>query len=360
MDEGLNVQPVNADNPVRRFEVNRTSIWSKFPDFAMQNEVRSNNYGFINNQDYYPRDTSPLVAVIGDSYVEAVMVPYKNTMHGLLAKKLARRTRVYSFASSGTPLSGYLAYAEYARRIFHPDKMIFVVVGNDFDESLARYKTLPGDSYFFEDPDGKLVLRRIDRAPSLIIRTLRMSSVVRYLFLNCRLEQHVGRLKAWLTRGGGSKSPAPKYVGNTAFDPNQERIEYSRKAVDAFLRLVGKKSGLSPENILFVIDGARSAIYDESLREQATQSFFWRMRTYLKESARGAGFEVVDMHELFLEDYRRHGQKFEFPRDGHWNEHGHRLVFEGVFNSGFLKEYRQDASRQGHKDQPARTPPQTR
>ncbi len=101
---GLGFQPVSKDNPIFHGEPNKRFVFSR------NNEL-----------DYDGAETSPLVAVIGDSYIEAVMVPYPETLHGRLATLSSQRGRVYSFAFSAAPLSQYLAWAEYAGDTFRMD-----------------------------------------------------------------------------------------------------------------------------------------------------------------------------------------------------------------------------------------------
>lgn len=73
VDRGLRSVPVDDSNPIHRFTPNRTSTFSRSWNFTQANIVRSNNCGFINNQDYESAATTPLLAIVGDSYVEAVM-----------------------------------------------------------------------------------------------------------------------------------------------------------------------------------------------------------------------------------------------------------------------------------------------
>src|SRR4051812_7940933 len=75
-DQGLRAEAVTAEQPVFRFERNRNSTYSSGWDFQDANRLRTNNDGFVNNQDYDRTQTSPLLAIIGDSYIEAAMVPY--------------------------------------------------------------------------------------------------------------------------------------------------------------------------------------------------------------------------------------------------------------------------------------------
>src|SRR5215203_4239747 len=76
---GLETMTVNERNPVLRFTPNREFTYSKGWNLSLVNRGRTNNYGFVNAQDYDTTAHAPLLAVIGDSYVEAVMVPFAET-----------------------------------------------------------------------------------------------------------------------------------------------------------------------------------------------------------------------------------------------------------------------------------------
>ena len=115
VNEGLRARPVDDTDPVFRFTANRTATWSSGWNIERVNSVRVNNAGFVNDQNYETDDRRPLLAVVGDSYVEAVMVPYAQTMQGVLAGKAAPGGRVCSFAASGAPLSQYVVWAREAR-----------------------------------------------------------------------------------------------------------------------------------------------------------------------------------------------------------------------------------------------------
>ncbi len=120
VNEGLRGLSVDEQNPVFRFTPHRESVYSRGWNFSIVNRVRTNNYGFINDHDYDPALTTPLLAVIGDSFVEAVMVPFAQTGVSRLADSVGAAGRVYGFGTSGSSLSQYLAYARYVRDSFHP------------------------------------------------------------------------------------------------------------------------------------------------------------------------------------------------------------------------------------------------
>src|SRR5262245_53576418 len=115
------------------------------------NRGHTNNAGFVNDQDYRRDDPLPLLAVIGDSYIEARMVPFAKTLEGRLAHALRDRSRVYSFAAGGAPLSQYLIWAEHAVHTYGARALVINVVGNDFDESLPAYRAGPGFWFYVAD-----------------------------------------------------------------------------------------------------------------------------------------------------------------------------------------------------------------
>ena len=40
------------------------------------------------------------------------------------------------------------------------------------------------------------------------------------------------------------------------------------------------------------------------------------------------GLECIDLTTAFSNDYKATAQRFDFPTDGHWNEHAHFLASE--------------------------------
>jgi hypothetical protein len=141
------------------------------------NYAHINNAGFFNDQNYQEDDKTPLLGVIGDSYIEATMVPYAATLHGRLATGLEGRVRVYSFGASGAPLSQYLVWAHQAVRDLGAKALVINVIGNDFDESLAAYSNRLGFWLYITDADGDLRLRLFEYRPGPVRDLLAMSAL---------------------------------------------------------------------------------------------------------------------------------------------------------------------------------------
>jgi hypothetical protein len=323
---GLWTLPVNASQPIFRFSPNREFLFSRDWNFSLTNLGRVNNDGFINDEDYAANDPRPLLAAVGDSYVEAAMVPNKETFYRRLAEMLKANGRVYSFGASGASLSQYLVWAQYAAEKFGASGIAIVVVGNDFDESLWSYNKRPGLHVYVKGQDGSLHLRRTDYEPSPFRYLVRHSALGRYLVFHLNALEIARQTAArW-----GLTSPAlagiPQYVGNTAAAASPGRVRDSHEAIAAFLDDLAKMVALPPDRIAFLVDGARYE-RDVAITER---SYFGLMRSRFMSEALQRGYEVIDLQSWFIARSRDGQTRYEYPTDGHWNPIGHEVVAEAL------------------------------
>lgn len=345
--------PATSDHPIFRRQPG-LFLWSRGWNFEVVTRVRVNNYGFVSDQDYHAEAATPLAAVIGDSFVEALMVPWRETCAGRLADHASPRLRVYSFGASGAPLSQYLAYAQYVRDEFRPRGMVFVVVGNDFHESMLKHSWGFPFAYFDDGGAGPgsgadasagrpAGLVENAGAPDLVTvphpepiwwRSVgKRSNLLRYLTHNVGLEV------AWRVRTREGPQGLPPVTMLELARPVRERPDVladSRRATDRFFDLLPEMSGLAPSQIAFVVDGPRFALYDEGGLERVRDSHRVVNRQYFMAAAEAGGYEVLDMLPVFADHWRANGARFDWPGDGHWNALGHRLCFESVAKSALI------------------------
>ena len=327
--DGGMVMPVNEEQPIARREPDREFTWSRDWNFSIVNTVRINNAGFHSDVDYAADAPGPLLAVVGDSFVEAFHVPYRRSCAGRLATLLEPAARVYAFAQSGAGLSQYLAWARHARDAYRPSGLVFVVIENDSHESVAEFGGRTG-RYKFVDRGGGLSLERIDFAPTLAHRLGRRSALVRYLMHNLWLPYRLAQVRIWLS-GGRPHRPEYHYREERA-------VPASKRAVDAFFDLLPEYSGLGRERIVFVVDGMRPALYDDETLKAARGSDHDVLRRYFLANAARRGYETLDLQPRFIAHYRKHRQRFEWPQDFHWNALGHERCFDAVRSSKLLSE----------------------
>jgi hypothetical protein len=331
VNEGLRAQAVDAEHPVFRFEPNRTAIWSEGWNFEAVNRVRVNNDGFVNDQDYDAAATTPLLAVVGDSFIEAGMVPFPEKIAGILAEATRGRGRVYTFAASGAGLTQYLVWANYAREHYHPQAFVINVVSNDFDDSLWHRSQSPGFHHFQRQEDGSALLRRVDYHPSLWRRLLRHSALAMYLVTNLKVQQ-LFHFTTW-----NLSAHDRRWSSNIPYESSEAAFADYRWAADNFLDALPAATGVGPSQVVLMFDAIRPDLYDPALAKDAEQGTWGVMRSYLMERARERGIGIIDLHRIFTEDYAREHQRFEYPYDAHWNSLGHKLAAQAIEHTPMFK-----------------------
>src|SRR5262249_52081213 len=331
----LRTMPVTAEDPVFHFQPNGINTFSRGWNFELVNHRRINNRGWLNDQDYRKGDPKPLLAVVGDSYIEAAMVPYPDTLYARLAETLREEFRVYSFAASGAPLSQYLVWARHAVREYGAKAVVINIVGNDFDESHVKYNTGPGWWVYVPDASGRLDLRLVEFRPGWLKSALYRSALARYLFF------HLEFAPLWRQFTSLVFVPpamaAPQYAGNPSVDTSPVRMRDSLAVIEAFLRDLPTTVGLPPDRVTFMLDGFRYP----GIAAGNGASYFAEMRRAFADKAAALGYEVIDLDPWFFKHLARHGGRFEHPRDGHWNSTAHAVAAEALMSSKLLSHLRQ-------------------
>ena len=101
------------------------------------------------------------------------------------------------------------------------------------------------------------------------------------------------------------------------------------KAVDYFIDRIQNYSGLSPENIVFVVNCNRHQLYlnlpnPETPKRNALMDYFIN-QSKLK------GIHIVDTCPIFAEYIRKTQTRIDYsPFDNHWNAKGHELAAKAV------------------------------
>ena len=88
-----------------------------------------------------------------------------------------------------------------------------------------------------------------------------------------------------------------------------------------------RNSKLMKKNTILLVDADRgfiSGLYSKK------GSFFDSQRKFLIKHAKYKGFTVIDLERDFTEKFSS-GLTLNSNVDGHWNESGHKIVFEAVW-----------------------------
>lgn len=296
----------------------RDGVWT-IGKFAQQRgRWHINNAGWNSEVDYDdpPVRTRPLVAIIGDSFVEAFQVDVDRSFPAVLRRLAGDKYEVYSFGLSGTPLSHYRQVALYVDRRYHPDVLVFNVVHNDFDESVKDLVDLPLVHQIRRHGVGFEEVPAIPYTASPFRRLVLRSAFFRYLWWNLNLSVSVQ------LRGA--------HTGN--FDANVDVDKTARERpmiVQATHYLVQKIREEHPgKSILYVMDAPRRDVYQQRLGQSEV---LWLNATLAEACARYQS-AYLDLTAVFSEAYRKQHTRFETQYDSHWNELGHRVVAEALYS----------------------------
>jgi len=242
-------------------------------------------------------------------------------MPAKIREMVGDKYEVYSFGVSGASLSDYLQMSRYANKYFKPDILVVNVVHNDFDESLCSVKRQEGLTCL-ECNDAHLQEVPVPYHPSKIKRFLRNSSLLRYLVINLQIMDLIHNTKYKANIRGFNAN-----IDVEAVNRRRKKIGF---AVDYVVSRIAQE--FSGKKIIFMMDAPRPDIYGNHLNES---SVIW-MNQLIESECHKYAVNIIDLTYPFANDYRLHHHEFEFANDGHWNEYGHKIAAEALFQK--LKE----------------------
>jgi hypothetical protein len=159
-----------------------------------------NHAGFNNPRNYTTQRDGHTrrIAVVGDSFVEAFHVDYRDSLFAVLEDQLGRDglgAEVYSFGVSGFGTSQVYHLVKDYVLAYSPDLVVYLFIRNDVSDSSACLARQPWTQQYDAAPDGEIAAVPFERYElSPINRLLRHSRLFRYLFYQRRLLE---RIRTW-------------------------------------------------------------------------------------------------------------------------------------------------------------------
>ena len=304
---------------------------------------RANRWGFLDREPPAPEQAARTchIAVIGDSFVEALEVPVADKFHVRLEELAARVLPELNISTSayGRHATGQINqlpfYDEYARSL-RPKLVVLVFVDNDFEDNhkllAAMFKGWDPDQMPYVVADktaaGAIALRPPDpawRMLPIVAGELKRASPARLRAeLLAQRPRYQSIIEAYLSRAPESLLVDGHGPGLSELlqDPTLpifgEAIEFTAFALDEFQRRVAA-DGASLWLLL-----ATSRKFQFQLGDDAEP-----LRVVVEALAEARGIPVVSMHDYLV----RQGRKLKdgnFPYDGHWNPTGHQWAAEAL------------------------------
>jgi hypothetical protein len=288
------------------------------------------------------------VAVLGDSFTEAIHVPVEQTFWSKLERKLGnceavkgrKNVEVINFGVQGYGTAQELIMLRKKVWDYNPDIVVLAFfIGNDVINNSPKLEYDLYRPFFAYDASGKLVpdmsfrnrapidrneraVSFVDRMPSLIVNNSRILQVIKKVDLerkkrdlsedftalsiqNLKEPQNADWQEAWRVTEGLIVTM---------------RNEVVQKNADFLVVTIGDPIQVGP-------DAERRKNF---MRKNNIQDLFYPDRRLEKLGAR-EGFRVLNLSEQiqgYTEKYQvcAHGFENSVPCGGHWNELGHRLA----------------------------------
>ncbi len=330
---------------------------------GIHGRFRINNEGWNSPRDYYSQRESGRIriACVGRSNTEALRVEVADAYPNVLETILERRgiaAEVYTFGRDSTHLAQAVHVIRYIMRKYSPDiitidaveghflrstaschYVIRVEVNKNGDiEEIAPIRPAAESAIYWNFLLGEH--RRLRR---FIYRSKFMFFVNERFAVNTRTLNLLRMISA-MTKGD-------EYVSHTSrARPHnlamENSTEYRKNYESAHKYLLTQLRDVQDQyqvEIVFLLGPWYAASYnhpDSAERDPIHEGH----RRYLKDLLGEFSLAYLDLTEAFAGDYRIHGNKFDFPHDGHLNKHGHQVegaaVASYLIDNGIIAKFR--------------------
>jgi hypothetical protein len=308
-----------------------------------RHEFRINGDGFRDDPHLTEKAPGVLrIALLGDSFCEALSVPLEKTFFRLLARDLESRLRrpveVLSFGIGDTgQAEQWLLLEDWVPR-YSPDALcatIFPlndVVNNAVD--FAGRNASPTDDYrpYFTPESGELRRTYARPAWGRLRATSRLLTWAEFAWLAIRFR--MGRA-GWLQRYVPNPDRIPNLeIGVALGGPDDEAWARAWAVTEALLAEIGRSAERKGLPLLFVTIPFKEQVH-ATLRDRYVDTVppppgrsydFERPERRITDILEHHGLRFVSLLPALRDHARQTGETLYFDPDGHWNPRGHEIV----------------------------------
>ncbi len=313
VNSGVRMAATGEAAPFSRYLRQQPFVYSH--GWALTNHRRgmTNAQGFVNSPDF---EQTGGVLVIGDSYIEALMLPWSDTLRGQLARAL--RGNVLAAAASGNGLADTLQLTRHYAPALQPDTIVIFAKPTEL-ETLLGIPRRGHSSFQLHGREVSLLHAPYQEAASKHL--MLQSALLRYGYYNLKFTE-------WLNTTLARLQGPPPFVLPAQEADNEKVLAWY------FAEL---KKAAPASRIIFLADGDREGIYN-GMNNDKSRSIQQHLAVLQREAA-AANIEFINMHPVFEQHWKTRHERMDFlPMDGHWNPVGHQLAAQEV-----LKRLRQKA-----------------
>ena len=305
--------PQSSEPASARLVANHEYTWSMGWDLRHVVKGKTNAMGFISPYAYTAE--TPAVALLGDSFVEAQMLAYDESLAGRLDAKLGGM-HAFNFGLSGAALPHYLGIAREMGARYRFAAAVVVATGMDYEEG---FETKEGLYRWGADPQRELIslVPAVER--SSVVTVAREMALIRYARANLKLT-------------------AGKVFARHADAPCEPRrlsaVDLRRLA--EYVDQLPAALHLAPHRVVMVFNsGSNADLYERVDRGRARRPACPTVDSLalaeLRRLAAASGMKVLELDDLLEAHYRQYRRALDFkPVDSHWNGTATALVADEI------------------------------
>ncbi len=267
----------------------------------------ANNHGFLSENDF--SFDPKAIALIGDSFVEANMLPAKERLDAQIETRLGGRS-VYAMGGPGSSLLDYAQRAEYAAEKFGTTTFVFILERGDIKQVLCGSGNIHGPCLDAKSLEARTELQP---QPSRLKQLARESALAQYVFSQLRFD-----LSRTLARLKRSSKTSTSSLSTDLPEATSEKI------VTAFLERIKR---IKNARFIFLIDADRASINAGKAPNPS------RDIEVFKAAVQSVGATVLDPDSAFRSAVTQTGRVLEIgPYDRHWNVQAMAIVADQLAN----------------------------
>lgn len=276
-------------------------------DLRNAQQLQSNNFGYAASRDFVHNTNA--VALIGDSFVEASMLPAVDRPGAQLEHALGGTRSVFALGNPGTALLDYAERIRFAQDNFGVRDFVILMEQGDVKQSLCGSGNINGPCL-----DAKTLAPRVELIPppGLAKRIFRHSALAQYVF---------GQLKFSPQKLLAQAFPsAPEHTPPSALESEEIPPFVDAVTTAFFARIKPHTMG----KLGIVVTADRRGLAHGQIRPDP-------VRVRFVELALAAGAIVVDTEPVFQTHFAQSSLSLDVgPYDGHLNVLGVRLVTQAA------------------------------
>jgi hypothetical protein len=301
--------------------------WTASTGWDLRNAqtLRSNNLGFPSERDFVP-DPRALV-LVGDSYVEASMLPYPSRPGPQLERALGGARPVYAMGGPGSSLLDYAERVRYAYQALGVRDFVLLLEPGDIRQALCNSGNVHGVCL---DPADLRLRQQTLPPPSAVKRLLRHSALAQYLNgqLNLDLRELARSVIVREVPDHTAVAAVPSAAPAAPLGPAAPRELAPARAqlvdVVAAAFFARQQEAAPGSRLVIVADGQRDA------SQRVSDEVVLELQRFLQQ-ARGQGVSVVEGQPLFAEHQRQSTLSLSVgPYDEHLNALGVQILMEAA------------------------------